>query len=186
MHQIIKNTANDYDPISKLFHWTIALLIIGLISLGLYMTSISNDPGRAWYFNLHKSLGIIAGILILLRILWRSKHKPHPLPKSVPLWQAKLARFIHLLLYVCMVGMPLTGFIGASFGKHGISFFGWPLPVWTAKNSFIAEQLFETHEIIAWILIGLIVLHVLAAFKHLLWNKDGVFQRMWFGFFRST
>ena len=184
MQLVAKNT--DYDVISKLFHWTIALLIIGLVSLGWYMMSISDEPGSAWYFNLHKSFGIVAGILILLRILWRLGHKPHPLPSSVPVWQAKLSRFIHLLLYTCMVGMPLTGFIGASFGKHGISFFGWPLPVWTPKNAALAEQLFEIHGTIAWILVGLVVLHVLAAFKHLLWNKDGVFQRMWFGFVRST
>lgn len=170
----------QYDLIAKLLHWTLALLLLGLVGLGWYMLSIENQPGSGWYFALHKSLGLIAATLILLRLIWRFAHSPAPLPTSVPLWLAKIARGIHWLLYVCMILMPLTGFIGASFSKHGVAFFGWQFPAWVEQNHTISEFFFNVHGIVAWVLVALIALHVLAAFKHLFINKDGVFQRMWF------
>jgi cytochrome b561 len=176
----MNNKVWSYDVISKLLHWTLALLLVGLVGLGWYMMEIEDQPGSAWYFNLHKSFGLIAATLILLRLLWRLSHKPAPLPDSVPRWQGKISRFIHFLLYVCMIVMPITGFLGASFSKYGINFFGWQLPEWAAKNHDISEQFFEIHETFAWILVALVILHVLAAIKHLIINKDGVFQRMWF------
>jgi len=144
------------------------------------MVSIEKIPGSGWYFNLHKSLGLVAAALILMRILWRLAHKPAPLPKSIVMWQVNISRLVHFSLYVCMVLMPLTGYIGASYSKNGITFFGLSLPQWANANHDIAEQFFEIHEIIAWILIALIIFHVLAAFQHLYFKKDGVFRRMWF------
>src|SRR6478609_5858892 len=108
-----------YDTISRLLHWVIAFLLIGLISLGWYMTSIGDQPNSSWYFNLHKSFGLIAAMLIFFRLIWRLAHKPAPLPSSVPRWQAILSRAIHFLLYFCMLIMPISGFIGASFSKYG-------------------------------------------------------------------
>jgi len=174
------NTTWRYDAIAKLLHWILAVLLIGLVALGWYMMSIEHQPGSEWYFNLHKSFGIIAATLILLRLIWVFSHKPASLPISVPLWQAKIARALHKLLYICMILMPATGFIGASFSKHGLAFFGLSLPKWGGPSHDIAEQLFNIHGIIAWVLVVLVALHLFAALKHLFINKDGVFQRMWF------
>ena len=168
-----------YDTISRLLHWVIALLLIGLISMGWYMMSIEEQPDSGWYFNLHKSFGLIAAILIFFRLIWRSTHKPAPLPSSIPHWQAKASRTIHVLLYFCMLIMPITGFFGASFSKYGVTFFGVPLPNIVKPSHTLSGQLFEVHGIVAWILVGLIALHLLAAIKHLVINKDKVFQRMW-------
>ena len=128
-----------YDKISRLLHWVIAFLLIGLVSMGFYMISIEDQPNSGWYFNLHKSFGIIAAILIIIRIIWRITHKPASLPLSVPRWQAKLSRAIHWLLYVCMFVMPMTGFIGASLSKYGVAFFGWELPNWINKNTLVSS-----------------------------------------------
>lgn len=174
-----QNEGWHYDFMSKLLHWLLAILLIGLIALGLFMVSIEDQPNSGWYFNLHKSLGILAALLIGLRILWRLTHKPASLPKTVPKWQAFGSRFIHLLLYLCMIIMPLSGFMGSAFGKHGVAFFGWELPKLVENNRYISHQLFEIHEIVAWVLIALISLHIVASLKHLILNKDGVFQRMW-------
>ena len=178
---IIKsNTTWHYDTVAKLLHWVIALLLIGLTSLGWYMMSIEHQPNSGWYFNLHKSFGLIAALLIIYRLIWRLTHKPAPLPSSVPYWQALLSRAIHWLLYFCMLIMPITGFIGASFSKYGVVFFGAQLPTWVSPNHAVSKQFFEVHELVVWILVGLVALHVLAAMKHLFINKDKVFQRMWF------
>jgi cytochrome b561 len=158
----------------------VAILLVGMVALGWYMISIEHQPNGRWYFNLHKSFGIVTGMLILLRVLWRLSHQLASLPISVPHWQAWLSRLVQGLLYVCMIAMPLTGFVGASFSKHGILFFGYPLPSWVHPDHRVSSVLFDAHGIIAWVLVGLVSLHVLAAFKHLIVNKDGVFQRMWF------
>jgi len=174
-----RNEHWHYDVISRHLHWTLALLIIGMISVGWYMMSIADSPDSRVYFNLHKSFGIITGLLVLLSVIWRIKHKPAPLPLSIALWQVRLARLVQMLLYVCIMMMPVTGFLGASYGRHGIAFFGWQIPTWLTQNTGLSKQLFEIHGIVVWVLVGLIAVHVLAAFKHLLMDKDGVFQRMW-------
>ena len=171
--------SESYNPISKLQHWILAALLIGLIGLGWYMTSLDSQSSDI-YFNLHKSFGIVAAFLILIRILWRLNHTPPPLPNSIPVWQAKISRLIHFLLYIVIIIMPMTGIIGACYSKYGIKFFGIQLPTFVAKNQAITSLFFNIHGVIAWVLVSLITLHVLAAFKHLIINKDGVFQRMWF------
>lgn len=169
-----------YDTITRLLHWVIAFLLIGLISLGWYMMSIDDSPNSGWYFNLHKSFGIIAAILIFFRLIWRFTCKSAPLPSSVPHWQAILSKAIHVFLYFCMIIMPITGFMGSSFGRHGITFFGIKLPNWVNQSHAISEQFFKVHGAVAWVLVGLITLHIFAAIKHLVINRDKVFQRMWF------
>ncbi len=175
----VKNKAWHYDTLSRYLHWTVAFFIIGMLSVGIFMVYIADGSNNAVYFSLHKSFGVITGVMILIRILWRLQHKPAPLPGSVAAWQAKLANLMHFMLYACIMIMPLTGYFGSSFGKHGVALFGWPLPQWVTQNPKISEQLFDIHGVVAWILVTLIALHVLAAFKHLIVDKDGVFQRMW-------
>ncbi len=174
----MENNIWRYSTIAIILHWFVAFLVLSLISCGWYMLSIQDQPNSGWYFNLHKSFGLVAATLIFYRLIWRLSHTPAPLPTSVAHWQAVLSRVIHWLLYLCMILMPVSGFIGASYGSHGVSFFGLKIPVWVDPNHIISTQLFNIHGIFAWILVGLISLHVLAAMKHLFINKDKVFQRM--------
>jgi cytochrome b561 len=99
----------------------------------------------------------------------------------MPKWQVKLARRSHLLLYGLMITMPLTGFFGAMLDEYGVALFGMPLPAWLHLNKALSDKLFMIHGYVAWALVTVIAIHILAALKHLLINKDGVFQRMWFG-----
>ena len=170
----------SYAPLAVLLHWTLAVLIIGMVALGWYMMEIEDDPGSAWFFNLHKSIGLVIAGLVLLRLVWRLGHRPAPLPASLPSWQVSLSRATHGLLYAAMVAMPLFGIIGALLSKKGIVFFGTALPRVFEANHDLAEIFFDAHSITTWILVALVSVHVLAGLKHLLIDKDGVFQRMWF------
>ena len=172
---------SPYAPIAVFLHWVLAFLFFVLIGLGWYMMSIEDEPGSGWYFDLHKSVGTVAAMLILVRAAWRLANTPDALPFNVPLWQAAGSRAIHWLLYVAMVAMPLAGIAGAMLSKSGVNFFGWTIPRLFAPNHDLAEVFFGAHSIIAWAFVGLISIHVLAALKHLVIDKDGVFQRMWFG-----
>ncbi len=169
-----------YSKPAVILHWLVALLITFLVSLGWYMMAIEDKPNSEWYFNLHKSFGLITFGLILARIIWRAGHKPAALPKPLPTWQIKMSTLTHWLLYAGLIVMPITGFVGASLGKDGVAFFGIDIPRWLNQNSNLAEQFIYVHGTAAWILVALVVVHALVGLKHLIIDKDGVFQRMWY------
>ncbi|CAN5351222.1 cytochrome b [soil metagenome] len=180
LHTVPTTKTSFYAPLAVLLHWTLAVLIIDMIALGWYMMAIEGDSDSAWFFNLHKSIGLVIAGLVLVRLLWRLTHRPAPLPPSVPRWQVSASTAGHWLLYAVMIAMPAFGIIGSLLTKHGIVFFGLPLPKVLEANHDLAELFFQAHSVTAWILIVLVTLHALAGFKHLLIDKDGVFQRMWF------
>jgi cytochrome b561 len=158
----------------------LAILISSLVGIGWYMMSIEDDPGSDWYFNIHKSFGIVVFGLVLLRIFWRTKHRPIPLPASLPKWQVGLSHLTEWALYACMILMPILGFFGAVYSKNGVAFFGAQLPSWTVPNHDTAELFFGIHSALAWVLVALVALHAAGGLKHLLVDRDNVFQRMWF------
>ena len=179
----VTNTLIDstgrYTRTAIALHWLLALMIPAQIGLGWYMLSVEKEPGSETLFALHISLGLTIALLLLLRLAWRAAHPPAVLPASMAPWEVKAARFSHLLIYLLMVLLPVTGYLGSSFSGDVVSYFGAPLPGWAAKNDSLKEQFFAVHGVIAWALVGLVGLHVLGAFKHLLKDRDGVFQRMW-------
>ncbi|WP_034295270.1 cytochrome b [Herbaspirillum sp. RV1423] len=173
-------SGEQYSVPAKLLHWILAVLFIGMVGLGWYMMDIEDSPGSDWYFNLHKSIGLLVIGLVILRAAWRLTHRPAPLPMATPSWQIVASTISHWALYALMFALPLIGIIGAAFSKSGLAFFGSPLPRVVTENHDVAEFFFSVHSFAAWILVILVCLHVLAGLKHLLIDKDGVFQRMWF------
>lgn len=169
-----------YTTTSIVFHWIIAILTLTMIGLGSYMTDVpKGSPDRAFYFNLHKSIGVTTALLVLARLWWRAKNPPPPLPTSMPDWEIKAAKISHALLYMCLIVMPLSGFSASQFTKYGVIFFGlFKIPPMGSENKVIYDLLQGIHGVTAALLIALVVIHVLAAFKHLLINRDKVFQRM--------
>lgn len=168
-----------YSRPALFFHWVLAALIPFQIGLGWYMLSIEGTPGSALYFALHVSLGLTAAVLIALRLLWRMRHRPLALPRTIPRWQAKTAVLTHVSMYVFLLVIPVTGYLGAAFSGEPLAYFGLALPAWFGANDALKEQVLTVHGTVAWMLVALIVLHVGSAFKHLLMDHDGVFGRMW-------
>src|SRR6476661_8758079 len=119
-----------YSGVAVLLHWVLAFLIAGMVGLGWYMMAIEDEPGADKYFNLHKSVGILIFGLVLIRAIWRIGHKPTDLPASLPKWEVVAASLVQWLLYGCMILLPITGFIGASYSKSGVTFFGAQFPTW--------------------------------------------------------
>jgi cytochrome b561 len=167
-----------YGTPAIVLHWLLALLVAFMASLGWYMMTVEHDPGGRWYMDLHKSIGLIVFGLVLLRVIWRLLHKPDPLPAGVPRWQSHLSSLTHGLLYACMILLPVTGILGAEYSRAGLAFFGIPLQA-VAPNRTTSKLFFEIHETLVWTLVTLVALHVMAAFKHLLVDRDQVFERMW-------
>lgn len=161
-------------------HWTIAIGVLTQIALGWWMLDIPKLPAgvRAGWFNLHKSIGITLGVLIIVRIVWRITHPPPPLPASVPRWQVQAAHASHFLLYACMIAMPVAGYLGSVFSGYPIRYFGLAMPGWGWKDETLKELFSSVHLVASLLFLSLIMLHVLAALKHLLIDRDGVFHRM--------
>lgn len=168
-----------YTRTAVWLHWLLAVLLAAQVGVGWYMLSIEKKPNSAFYFNLHKSVGLIIATLVVLRIFWRLTHPRRELPDGTAGWERVLSPTSQGLLYLVMVLMPITGYIGASYSKHPVAFFGLPLPAWATPDHDLSEQFFNAHGIIAWVLVGIVSLHLLGALKHLFVDHDGVFQRMW-------
>jgi cytochrome b561 len=159
-------------------HWLIGIAIIAMIAIGLYMVGLPRGlPFKASLINFHKSLGLTIFLLVLMRIVVRTVYGRPPLP-PMRAWQRAAARATQGLLYVAMVGMPLTGYLGSSFNTYGTRFWGILLPKWGWDDKGLRHFWFTIHEISAWILIALIVLHIAGALKHQLVDKDGLMRRM--------
>ena len=176
------STQKQYVPMAIILHWFLALLLFFQLYLGLTIVEIPKGPesDRVFWFNLHKSFGIIIAILVTLRVLWRLKHKVPPYPSTMKRWQKNISKLNHTLLYTCMIVMPISGIIGSIFSKYPIKFFGYLLPKVADPNPLIKDITSITHQIFAILFIFLIIIHIIAALKHLLIDCDEIFERMMF------
>ena len=167
-----------YGTPAIVLHWALAALIVFMVVLGWWMMTIERQPQGPWWFDLHRSIGMLVAALVLLRIVWRLGHRPDPLPPGMPAWQIMLSGWTQALLYACMVVLPVTGFVGSMYSRAGIRFFGIELPK-VPVNRALSHQLFEIHSAIIWVLVGLVALHVAGALKHQWVDRDSLLQRMW-------
>jgi cytochrome b561 len=173
-------TAARYSKVAIFLHWTLVILLFGQIGFGWFLGDVPRgSPERTVYVNLHKSTGMLIGLVILLRVYWRMTHRAPPPPASMPLWERVGSKWSHMLLYVCMVVMPASGYIASNFSKYGVNFFNSiKLAPWGAESAAVYAAFNTTHLVTSWLFVGLITLHVLAALRHLA-ARDGVFNRMW-------
>lgn len=172
---------SSYTRTAMALHWLIALLLLGQFAFGWYLGEIPRGtPARGYFVNLHKSTGLLIGLLVLMRIGWRLTHTPPALPNSVPQWQQRIAIGTHYLLYVLLVAMPLSGYIASNFSKFGIHVFNvYKLPPWGIDNKQFYAFFNQTHVVSSWLLLALVLVHILAALKHLWIDQDSIFFRMW-------
>ncbi|MDE2583903.1 MAG: cytochrome b/b6 domain-containing protein [Betaproteobacteria bacterium] len=165
-----------YTLPAALLHWLHALLVISLLGLGWYLTGLPKGAERSAAIGLHKSLGLIALALVLLRAGWRLGHQPPPpLPDSP--WKHRLAELTHGLLYALLLIVPVAGFLSASFTKYQMKFFGIPLPRLFAPDDSLNEVFHNLHEGAIWVLVTLLGLHLAGVAYHLA-RRDGLIKRI--------
>lgn len=176
-----------YGIVAVMLHWLIAAAIIFMLGLGIYMTGLpTGSMAQFEYFQLHKSVGISILLLSLIRIGWRLINPIPPLAAGLKPWERVAARVTHYGFYVLMIAMPLTGWIVVSVSPLAIPtmLFGaipWPDMPFTAtveNPKEAAESFSQVHEILAFAMIALLLLHIAAALKHHFILKDDVMRRM--------
>ncbi|MEM9013674.1 MAG: cytochrome b [Pseudomonadota bacterium] len=184
-----KTSTPRYTNVAIGLHWIIAMLILGQIFGGLYMVrALPDGPDKFELYQLHKSFGITILLLSLLRLGWRIAHRPPALPSGMANWERIGARASHAAFYGLMIGVPLGGWalVSASpFASSAPTFlFGvipWPhLPFFegVADRDALAERISGLHEFFALSTLGLLGLHIAAALKHHIVNRDHVLSAM--------
>lgn len=175
------STPTTYSRTAVALHWILAALLLGQIVFGWYLETVPRGtPDRTIVVNLHKSCGMVLGLLILFRLYWRITHAAPALPMSMASWERTAARISHGVLYACMLIMPLSGYVASNFSKWGVNFFNAvKLPPWGVENQAVYDLLNATHVFTSYVFVTVIVLHALAALRHL-FLRDGIFARMWF------
>ena len=175
-----------YTSVAIVLHWLIALGILALIGIGLAMVHLTLAPLTQFQlYQLHKSIGITVLLAVLLRILWRLFHRPPPLP-AMPRLEKAAAEGTHLLLYILMVVLPVTGWALVSVSPFNLPtvLYGlvpWPhLPVLaTLKDRAPVEAVMKLiHGKLGWLLLALVLLHAGAGLRHHFVLRDGVLRRM--------
>ncbi len=173
------NMKQSYGSIAKLFHWLIAVLVIGLLIAGYFMDQIGDKSIKLQVFNLHKLFGLSVLALILLRLLWRLANPIPLLPAEMVLWERLLEKTVKAFFYISLFVMPLSGWIFSTAVGHaphlGHLTFAAPF---VPFNKSLANQVFNIHATFAVIIIGLLCVHIAGALKHHFINKDIVLSRM--------
>ncbi|PCJ97871.1 MAG: hypothetical protein COA45_09295 [Zetaproteobacteria bacterium] len=169
---------DSYHVFSKIIHWVTALLILGLLFLGFYMTSLSFSEDKLALYGWHKSFGLLVLALTSVRVLWHvTKHKPKPL-ETHKKWERVIARSAHIFLYFALFIMPLSGWIMSSAGDFAVKFFGLNVPDLVQKNESLFQNSRQVHEIIAFILLLIVGLHMAGALKHHFIDRDIILRRI--------
>ena len=169
-----------YDRVAAWLHWGIGVLLLMEIAFGLLLDEIAprGTPARAGVINLHKSVGIVIGLLVVVRIAWRFAHAPPPWPATMSVRRQRAAHVGHVVLYACMVVAPLAGYLGSNFSKHGVRFFGWVLAPWGPDWPAAYSLLVGLHDASTYLLLALTIGHVAMALKHAVIERDGIFARI--------
>lgn len=168
-----------YTGAAIALHWLVAVVVIGQIFFGWYLGDVPRGSAdRGMLVNLHKSIGLTIWLLVWLRMGWRWTHPAPPLPASLPEWQRAAAAASHFALYACLFVLPLVGYLGSNFSKHGILLYGaLKIPPWGPDDKGLYDLFRSMHTVAAWALVVLVCVHVAAAIHHAV-RRDGVMGRM--------
>lgn len=168
-----------YTRTAITLHWLMAVLIFIAFPLGVVMHEMALSPDKLRMMSYHKWLGVTVFLLLLLRLLWRATHKPAPLEPGMPAWQRIAAGAVHVLLYVLLFAIPLSGWLMSSAKGFQTVYFGvLPLPDLLGKDKQLGDMLAEVHEALNFTMLALLAAHVAAALKHHVIDHDGTLARM--------
>lgn len=176
----MKNTSTSYGSIAKLFHWFMGIAIIGMLILGLFLTSIKDEHIAGLAFTLHKSVGMILLVLIVLRLSWRLSNITPNSSSHIQHWQKNAEKSVHFLMYLALFIMPLSGWAMSTASGYLPSFFGYgefAMP-FIPKSKTLADALSWVHTIAGYTLIALVSIHILATVQHYVVHKENILKRM--------
>ena len=176
---VMRNTTERWGAVSQLLHWLIVVLLIVQVTLAEMADELPIGMKKLTLLARHKSVGITILGLALLRLAWRLYNPTPLLPGTLRPYERALARFTHVMLYVLLFAMPLSGWMMSSARGFPVSWFGiFQLPDLVSKNKALYEALVTTHVTLALVLAAVVTLHLAGALKHHFIHRDDVLRRM--------
>lgn len=172
--------SGTYGAVSRANHWIVSISFFAMLAVGFYLefgglTREARGPIMA----LHKATGTALLAFVTWRVIWRLRQGfPAPAAGNMPGWQVLASKAVHWGLLAAIVIMPLSGVLGSLFGGRPIDIYGLFMIPPFEKNEAIKSAAGFAHMVTAYALVGLISVHVAAAIKHHLIDKDGTLVRM--------
>jgi cytochrome b561 len=170
--------SSPYRTSSILLHWLMAIALVANFALGVSVHEMDLSPMKLKMLAWHKWAGMTLLALVTLRLINRLVFPPPP-PEPAPRWQQHAASLAHAALYVLMFAIPVSGWLVTSAAGIPVIYLNlWELPQLLPKNLEWADQLKEVHEALNQALLALVIVHVLAAIKHHVVDRDSTLIRM--------
>ncbi len=168
-----------YTPVAKGLHWLMAVLILGLLALGIYMSELPLSPQKLTLYSWHKWAGVTVFLLVWLRLAWRVTHRPPALPETLSPLMRLAAHAGHAALYVLMIVIPLTGWLMSSAKGFQTVWLGvLPIPDLLSRDRELGDLLQQVHKLLNLLLMLTLAGHVGAALWHHFVLKDDTLRRM--------
>lgn len=170
---------DGYPATSKWLHWLVAACILLTVPVAIAMGRVPQGPTQDSLYDLHKALGVLIFILVVLRLANRLiRGAPMPAP-GIERWQKAASSATHGSIYVLLVAMPIVGYLANSAYGAPTPFFGlFTIPPIIGKNEPLSDALFAGHRWAGFLLIALVAMHVCAALFHHFVRGDTVLRRM--------
>ncbi len=173
------SATDRYNGVAQWLHWITAILVLATLPIAWVMTNMARDnPSAPSLFLIHKSLGVVIFAIVAFRIVWRGLNPAPPLPWTLEPWETWTARISHVLLYLFLLALPVSGYIFSAASNHPVNFFGLVTLPSLPQNKPLANAAGEVHEAAAWALYALLGLHILGTAYHLIVKRDGALDRM--------
>lgn len=176
------NTMQSWGLLARLLHWLIAAFIVGQFITGWLSENASDRETSDALIRTHFQFGVILTALMVMRVLWRLSHNPPEPPPGEPVWRERTAQTVHGLIYLLLLALPIAGYVVFVHMQLAMDVFG----LFTVPTLFTPQYEDEAlragawyvHRYAGWALIGLVILHVMAALFHQFALNDGLLRRM--------
>ncbi|HTD29493.1 MAG TPA: cytochrome b [Xanthomonadaceae bacterium] len=179
----LRSTSTRWGWATRALHWSIAVAVLGMFAAGFYAVSLHpvTPAGFRQYnavIDVHKSFGLLILMLMVVRVAWRISERTPKLPATGPSWERIAARATHVLLYVGLFVMPVSGYLMAIGEGEPVQFFGLALPHVVELRGRWAHVAHWTHHTVAFALLAFVVLHILGALKNHVVDRNDVLRNM--------
>jgi cytochrome b561 len=175
------NSHNQWGAVTKSFHWVLAVLILSMIPVGWWMETLPLKE-RIEVTQLHKTLGFVVFLLVLGRLGWRVFQPVPPLPRGMPRYERLAAHGGHLALYVAILLQPIIGIVyvqsNALYENYPIKLGPLTIPDVVPNSDALNAFTSSAHSAVAWAILALVGIHVIAALKHHFLDRNTVLIRM--------
>lgn len=178
------NSEAGYGALTKLFHWLIVILFALQYTGGNIMVAIGFNSSFAGiatndFYNWHKSLGLVALVVAIARIINRRVGQLPPWAPTLTTLEQKFIHRVEQVFYTAMLVMPITGWLYVMYGDYGVNLFGvWEMARPLTKNDMLRDVFKWVHIISGWVLLAAMAGHIGLVLRHQLFKRDGLLKRM--------